>query len=278
MKFIKYQALGNDYLVYDEPGELPLQTSEISRICDRHYGIGADGIMVLADRKSDGFGLRIVNPDGSIAEKSGNGLRIFSRYLWDRGYVGEREFSIFTPGGAVSSRVSADGRRVEVAMGRANFSSAAVPVEVAADRALDVPVTIHGQLLRINAVSMGNPHCVTFMDHVDADIAKQLGPELERHRLFTRRTNVQFVKVIDRKNIQVEIWERGAGYTLSSGTSSCAAVAVSRLYDYCDDEVCVHMPGGQLNIRVGNNYDVTMRGAVQLVGSVDIAPECLLID
>ena len=274
MKFIKYHALGNDYLVYAEPGPFGLDTAQVTRICDRNFGLGSDGILVLEQRTAGHFQLRIINPDGSDAEKSGNGLRIFSRYLWDQGWVKDAWFDILTPGGLVQARVTPGGRSVEVAMGQADFSAPAVPVQVPAERAIDWPVQVLGRELRINAVSMGNPHCVVFIDPATAETARTLGPHLERHTLFPRRTNVQFVKVLDRGHLQIEIWERGAGYTLSSGTSSCAAAAVARLRGYCDDSVVVQTAGGRLYIEIDEAYRIFMRGAVQRIGSAVAEPEC----
>ena len=300
MKFIKYHALGNDYLVYAEPGPFGLDTAQVTRICDRNFGLGSDGILVLqerpqadalhrpppegvqpsgeatfaGERTAGHFRLRIINPDGSDAEKSGNGLRIFSRYLWDQGWVKDAWFDILTPGGPVQARVAPGGRSVEVAMGQADFSAPAVPVNVPAERAIDWPVQVLGQEVRINAVSMGNPHCVVFIDPATAETARTLGPQLERHALFPRRTNVQFVKVLDRGHLQIEIWERGAGYTLSSGTSSCAAAAVARLRGYCDASVVVQTAGGRLYIEIGDDWRIFMRGAVQRIGSLVAEPEC----
>jgi diaminopimelate epimerase len=277
VKFRKYQALGNTYLVLLDGQEFSLEGPEISRVCDWRYGIGADGIL-LPGRRDNGFAIRIINPDGSEAEKSGNGLRIFSRYLWDTAQLDDEKFDIATAGGRVVSQVLEQGRSVEISMGRANFSSAAVPINVDTERTFNFPIEVRGIPLRINAVSMGNPHCVVFMDQVNPELAQSLGPELERHPLFPERTNVQFVRVIDRSNIQVEIWERGAGYTLSSGTSSCAAASVAHLHGFCDKAISVHMPGGIMQIGVGENFEILMRGPVQFIGTVELDPECLLMN
>lgn len=275
MKFTKYHALGNDYLIYTGVEDFSLSKEEIARICDRRFGVGSDGLLLLGDSTNEKFELRIINPDGSEAEKSGNGLRIFSRYLWDLGLVGDDSFYICTKGGFVLSQVLAKGRCVEISMGKADFSSAAVGFSTNCEQVINYPVEVLGQRLSINAVSMGNPHCVVFLDEITEKVAKQIGPELERHPLFLHRTNVQFVKIINRNNIEVEIWERGAGYTLSSGTSSCAAVAASFLHRYCDQDVCVHMPGGNLEIHIDDDFNVVMRGAVTRIGSIEVDSECL---
>ncbi|MFR0690174.1 diaminopimelate epimerase [Enterobacterales bacterium AE_CKDN230030158-1A_HGKHYDSX7] len=272
MHFVKYQALGNDYLVYAGSAPFALTPAQIGRVCDRHHGIGSDGIL-LANHSDSDFGLRILNPDGSEAEKSGNGLRIFSRYLWDCGLVAERSFDIVTAGGTVTSQVSDEGRTVEVSMGRAEFACAKIPVLIDAPEALDYPLEIDGVALKVNAVSMGNPHCVVFVDQTSPELARRLGPQLENHPLFPRRTNVQFVQWLSRDALRVEIWERGAGYTLSSGTSSCAAASVARRLGLCDEHIELHLAGGLLHIRVQDDFQVTMRGAVQRVASIDLDPE-----
>lgn len=275
MQFVKYQALGNDYLVYAGSAAFDLSTQQISRVCDRHYGIGSDGILLCVERADGAFGLRILNPDGSEAEKSGNGLRIFSRYLWDCGRVGSDPFDIVTAGGTVISQVSDEGRTVEVSMGRAEFSCPAVPVLIDAPQALDYPLDVDGQALRINAVSMGNPHCVVFVEQTSPELARRLGPLLEHHPLFPRRTNVQFVQWLGRNALRVEIWERGAGYTLSSGTSSCAAASVAKKLGLCDEHISLHLAGGELAIRVDADFNVTMRGPVRRIATAEFDPESL---
>ncbi len=272
MHFVKYQALGNDYLVHAGPEPFALTPAQIGRVCDRHYGIGSDGIL-LAQHTDSAFGLRIINPDGSEAEKSGNGLRIFSRYLWDCGLVAEQPFDILTAGGTVTSQVFDEGRTVEVSMGRAEFACAAIPVLIDAPEALGYPLEIDGESLKINAVSMGNPHCVVFVERTSRELACRLGPLLERHPLFPRRTNVQFVEWQGCNALRVEIWERGAGYTLSSGTSSCAAAAVARRLGLCEEHIDLNLAGGQLKIHVAHDFQVTMRGAVQRVAGIDLDPE-----
>lgn len=272
MHFVKYQALGNDYLVYADDASFALTAQQVGRVCDRHHGIGSDGIL-LANHSDSAFGLRILNPDGSEAEKSGNGLRIFSRYLWDSGLVADQPFDIVTAGGTVTSQVFDDGRSVEVSMGRAEFACPMIPVLVDAPEALEYPLEIDGVALKINAVSMSNPHCVVLVEQTSSGLARRLGPLLENHPLFPRRTNVQFVQWLARDALRVEIWERGAGYTLSSGTSSCAAASVARKLGLCDEHIELHLAGGLLHIRVEDDFQVTMRGAVQRVAGIDLDPE-----
>lgn len=267
MRFAKYHALGNDYLVLD-PAELPepLTEGQIRLLCHRHFGVGSDGIL-LGPAPSDRarFGLRIFNPDGSEAEKSGNGLRIFSRYLWDRRLVGGEEFSIDTPGGVVRAAVLNDGRAVRVEMGRVSFWSDEIPVAGPRREAVRERIQAGDREFTFSAATIGNPHCVIPLPAVDAALARRYGPLLETHPHFPKRTNVQFLQVLDRQNLRLEIWERGAGYTLASGSSSSAAAAVAHKLGLCDAAVSVHMPGGRLAIEIGPDFSILMTGPVTKV-------------
>lgn len=275
MKFWKYHALGNDYLVLD-PKDLPapLTPAQIQTICHRNFGAGSDGILLgpLASGVAP-FGLRIFNPDGSEAEKSGNGLRIFSRCLWDRGLVRDAEFTIETPGGVVRSTVMNGGRMVRVEMGRVSFWSDEIPMRGPKREVLNETIQVGDRKFTFCAANIGNPHCVLPLPEISADMARRLGPEIELNREFPNRTNVQFMKVIDRANIQIEIWERGAGHTLASGSSSSAAAAVAHRLGLCDEAITVHMPGGNLNIQVGPRYDILMTGPVTKVAEGIICEE-----
>jgi diaminopimelate epimerase len=275
VKFSKYHALGNDYLVCDY-ADWPqgFAVDEIVRICDRHFGIGSDGILwgPLATPEAD-FGLRIYNPDGSEAQKSGNGLRIFCRYLFDRGRVAQAPFRVWTLGGVVRAQVLDGGRSVTVEMGRASFASATIPVAGAPRDVIDETMAIDGETLRFSAATIGNPHCVVLRQRALAEDAKRFGPLIERDARFPERTNVQFLEVIDRAHIRIEIWERGAGYTLASGSSSSAAAAVAHRLGLVDREVAVQMPGGTLQIAIGENYAITMTGPVSKVADGVLAAD-----
>jgi diaminopimelate epimerase len=264
MKYEKYHALGNDYIVI-RSAELQsnLAPDVIRLICHRNYGIGSDGILLgPLDSKICDFRLKIFNPDGSEAEKSGNGLRIFARSLWDEGLVGGNPFTVETLGGTVSCEVSGDGKSVKVEMGEVSFDSTAIPVEGAAREVLNEELKIDGHVLRFCAATVGNPHCVVLSDDPTPDIAHRYGPLIEVDSRFPNRTNVQFMKVVDRNSIQIEIWERGAGYTLASGSSSTAAAAVAHKLGFCDPDITVHMPGGNLRIQFTNGFFATMTGPV----------------
>ena len=277
MKFFKYHALGNDYLVIDpEDWPSPLTPFQIKVICLRNFGVGSDGIL-LGPLPSDQarFALRIFNPDGSEAEKSGNGLRIFSRYLWDRQRVKHEEFNIQTPGGVVTARVLDGGKTVRVEMGQVSFQSDRIPVAGPPREVINEKIAVGGRTFTFCAATIGNPHCVIPLPEISAELARQYGPLLETDAHFPKRTNVQFLKVLDRKNIQIEIWERGAGYTLASGSSSSAAAAVAHKLGFCDPSITVRMPGGRISIEIGDGFSILMTGPVTKVSEGTISEEIL---
>ncbi|MCA9943741.1 MAG: diaminopimelate epimerase [Anaerolineales bacterium] len=276
MKFAKYHGLGNVYLVI-EPAALaqPLSQTTIQLICHPHFGAGSDGIL-LGPVPSDtcDFGLRIYNPDGSEAEKSGNGLRIFARYLLDTGRVQFKPFTVETLGGLVTCTIAEDGRIIQVGMGQVRFHSAEIPVTGKPREVLDEWMVVADQVFRFSAATLGNPHCVVLLtEPPTAELAHQVGPLIEHSPLFPHRTNVQFLFVPDQQNIQIEIWERGAGYTLASGSSSVAATAVAHRLGLCENSVTVHMPGGTLAVMLDDNFYATLTGPVSKICEGSLAPE-----
>jgi diaminopimelate epimerase len=274
VRFHKYQALGNDYLVLEPPPGVILDAPLVRAICDRHFGLGADGVLLGAPA-GGGFTLRIFNPDGSEAEKSGNGLRIFARFLWDGGQVGGEPFAVTTRGGPVRCQIREGGRSIFVEMGQATFASERIPVAGPAREVVNEALSLPGESLRFTAVSVGNPHCVIHLDEISAALAHRLGPLIETHQLFPRRTNVQLVKVLSPHRLQIEIWERGAGYTLASGSSSCAAAAASVRLGLCAGDITVVMPGGSLEIGVMDDFTLTMLGPAAKVAEGMLSPELL---
>lgn len=262
--FSKYHALGNDYIVID-----PLKTSvdlteeAVRLLCDRHFGIGSDGILYGPFYEEDTPVVRIYNPDGSEAEKSGNGVRIFARYLMDAGYEDGGQFELGTLGGVVLVNVlDADGSMIQVDMGTTTFCSEEIPVAGPSREVVDEPLEIDGNTWRITCVSIGNPHCVIPVDRLSKDMVMALGPLLENHEMFPNRINVQLLKVVDRNTIEIEIWERGAGYTLASGSSSCAAASVARRLGLVESDVTVRMQGGEILVSFAEDGHVLMTGAV----------------
>jgi diaminopimelate epimerase len=273
VRFRKYEALGNDYLVL-EPGHLGLTRALVRRVCDRHRGVGADGVLVEAEAPAPDFGLRVVNPDGTEAETSGNGLRIFARSLYDAGRVAAAPFRVRTPGGEATCEVLDAGRRARVAMGRASFDAARVPVAGAVGEVIDVPLGPGYPVgWRYTAVSIGNPHAVVQVPDATPALARRWGPVIERDPRFPRRTNVQFVTVLGPDRLRLEVWERGAGHTAASGSSACAAAAASRRLERCAPEVEVLMPGGSLQVRVDADFAVTQVGPVAFVAAGELAAE-----
>jgi diaminopimelate epimerase len=266
--FVKSHGLGNDYLVlaeWDLPA--PLDAPAVRLLCDRHHGIGSDGVL-LATGRAEPYGLRIFNPDGSEAEKSGNGLRIFAKYLVEHGVAPADAFAIRTPGGDVRAEVRREGGRVvsvTVDMGRASFASAAIPMLGPPREVVDEALAVEGREVRVTALSVGNPHCVVFVDRLDeADLA-WLGPRLERHPAFPRRTNVQLARVAAPDRIEVLVWERGAGPTLASGSSACAVAAAAARLGRAAHRVAVLLPGGRLDVEVAPDWSLRLEGPVEEV-------------
>ena len=264
-EFAMYHALGNDYVAIDTLSfGQRLTRSNIRKLCDRHHGLGCDGILARVRSRRGDFGLRIFNPDGSEAEKSGNGLRIFARFLHDFGYTRRRAFSVETPGGVV--RVTLFGRgdivlRVKVEMGVASFESAAVGATGPARQLLGERLELETRKVEATCVSIGNPHCVIFMDELREIDLHEIGPQVENHPRFPKRINVQLARPLGRNTVEVLIWERGAGATLASGSSSCAVAAAARRLGLVDDQVQVCMPGGRLSVHVHDDYRVDLIGS-----------------
>ena len=273
--FTKYHALGNDYIVI-HPKDLPapLTTEQVRTICHRNFGVGSDGILLgPLPSTTAKCALKIYNPDGSIAEKSGNGVRIFSRYLWDTKFVGNDEFALQTDGGIVRSTVFDGGKMVRVEMGKVSFDSEKIPVTGTRREVINEKIAVGGREFVFCAATIGNPHCVLPLPEISAALAHQFGPLLEVHSNFPRKTNVQFLKVLDRANIAIEIWERGAGYTLASGSSSSASAAVAHKLGLVDKHVTVHCPGGDIAIEIRDGFDILMTGSVTRVAAGVICPE-----
>ena len=282
MRFHKYHALGNDYIVLDPrdfPSWRPAPTIEQIRVvCHRNFGVGSDGILwgPLPSQTSQ-FGLRIFNPDGSEAEKSGNGLRIFSRFLYDQGLAKQPNFTVEVPGGQVAVALKDNAQLISIAMGHVSFSSEKIPVVGAPREVLNEKIKILDREFTYCAATIGNPHCVLPLTEISADMAHKYGPHLEPHPHFPRKTNVQFLKVLDRANIQIEIWERGAGYTLASGSSSSASAAVAHRLGLVDRSLTVHMPGGKIGIEIGDAFSIMMTGTVNKVAEGHMHPELFAV-
>ena len=279
-EFFKGHGLGNDYIAVD-PQKLDFKLTPriIRAICDRNWGVGSDGILALASSKKADFGLRIYNPDGSEAEKSGNGLRIFGRYLYATRRTRKKQFSVETKGGLVQMELHLDGHgdpeAATVEMGQATFRPQALPCTLGVDELIQQPIEAAGQKLRFTGVSVGNPHCVVWKEkgqHWSREELLALGPQLENHPLFPRRINVQLAVPVGPKSIYILIWERGAGETLASGSSACAAASAAVRLGLVKSPVTVKAPGGNLFIDVGADFALTMKGPVAEVARGTFSP------
>ncbi len=277
MRFWKGQALGNDYVVLDGTGTGAPDPGVIRGLCHRHRGVGADGVLV-ADLSDEVPAVRIFNPDGGEAEKSGNGLRIFGAWLHDTGRVGTEPFRVALPGETVEMVVvssRAGMHTLRVAMGTPRFRAGDIPF---ADADPDAEVQgrslgVAGTALGIHLVSMGNPHCVVFVDDLDDDAFRRLAPTLQAHPAFTAGVNVQFARVADDDTLEARIWERGAGETLASGSSACAVVAAAHRSGRIDaDAVTVSMPGGSVTVERDE------AGGLYLTGEAGVVFEGVVAD
>jgi len=278
--FFRGHGLGNDYIVVDPKAlSFKLTPKNIELICNRNWGLGSDGILALVPSKKADFGLRIFNPDGSEAEKSGNGLRIFARYLHAMGKTRKKRFTVETKGGLVTIDLhldrQGDASAVTVEMGRATFKPAALPCTLPADELIQQPIEAAGRLLTFTGVSVGNPHCVVFRQATESwsrEDLLALGPALEHHAIFPKRTNVQLAIPTGPKELFILIWERGAGETQASGSSSCAAASAAVRLGLVKSPVTVKMPGGTLNIDVAQDFSLTMTGPVAEVARGTLSP------
>ena len=262
---LKYQALGNDYLFLDA-SKFPQPSQDwIVKICDRHYGIGSDGLLYGKSSAYGDFSVQIFNPDGSVAEMSGNGTRIFAYAVCESGYVPlNAEFSINTGTKSIKAIVRSS-REVSVDMGCPSFTDANIPHFNEGSST----ISIDGQNFTYYPASIGNPHCVIFHDATTTDVL-HFGPQLENNPLFPNKTNVQFAKILDRGNIDIKIWERGAGYTLASGSSACAVFAVAHTLDLCEDNVEIHMPGGALSLQMNSTGHIVQTGPVEHIATCTV--------
>ena len=254
--FAKSHGLGNDYIVMDGAA-LPfaLSPENLRLICDRHVGIGSDGLLVKTPGEDADFAVRIYNPDGSEAEKSGNGIRIFARYLHDHGFTSADAFTIATRGGLV--RVKLHVEHGEIVLITADMGRVTIDPRTT--------IELDGKPLDCTILSIGNPHCVVLHDDLGDGELLRLGPRIENHPVFPARTNVQLGRVLARDRIHIAIWERGAGKTLASGSSACAAAAACHHRGLVDEHITVEMEGGTLQVSVAASGDVRMTGPAEEV-------------
>ncbi len=273
-------GLGNEYLVLDSRNiDFQLSEQAIVRLCNIHFGIGSDGIVMLVPSAKADFGFRVYNPDGSEAEKSGNGLRIFSKYLYDYGFTKNRQFSVETLTDVVHAEIveeeNGKARLIRVDMGKAIFSSRDIPVDSDEPEFIAQKIMAGDREFEVNCVSVGNPHCVVIKKELNEDEIRKYGPLLENHSMFPNRINVQFAKVLSDQHAQILIWERGAGYTLASGSSSCAASSVLVKRGLIKGDLTMHMQGGNLKIQIARDWNMRMTGEVREIASGVLGNELL---
>ena len=271
----KYHGLGNDYLIYDpNRNACELQERQVEALCRRNLGVGADGILYGPFFDGDKMRVRIFNPDGSEAEKSGNGIRIFSKYLKDMGYVTEESYVLHTKAGETRvTFLNEQGDLMRVDMGYPEFVAKEIPVVWFEGEIVNEAIFFGDNFYNATCVSLGNPNCVLMLEEVSQKKAMQLGPYVENSRYFPNRINMQLCQVLDRENIQIEIYERGAGYTYASGTGACAAAAASHKMGFVGDRVTVHMHGGELLVEFARDGRIDMTGPVVYIGSITLAEQ-----
>jgi diaminopimelate epimerase len=272
VRFAKMHGIGNDFVMVDAremDADWPALAKEM---CDRHFGVGGDGLILVLPSTQADLRMRMFNPDGSEAEMCGNGIRCYAKFVLDEGLLPRRdELSVETSAGILTVRAHrANGvvEAVTVDMGAPRFAPAEIPVDTAlaaGDRVVDFPLEVDGQTIAVTCLSMGNPHAVTFVDHELWRVPLEtLGPKVERHPFFPRRVNFEVARVRDRRHVDLRVWERGAGLTLACGTGACATAVAARVHGLVDEEVEVCLPGGPLVIR-WDGGTVLMRGPAALV-------------
>jgi diaminopimelate epimerase len=267
--FVKMQGLGNDFVLIDAiERKVELASGQITRLCDRRFGVGADQVLIIAPSEIADCRMRVFNADGGEVEMCGNGIRCLARYLVGRTLARDLKLRIETLAGVMTPTV--EGERVTVDMGRPEFDSGKIPTTLAG-RIVDREVTVGGEVRRITCLSMGNPHCVLYVDDLDRCPVAEVGPKIENDPLFPKRVNVEFVKVISGRLVAVRVWERGSGETMACGTGACAAAVAGCLTGKNGRDVAVRLPGGELRIQWRTDDHVLMTGPAEEVfrGEID---------
>ncbi|MCD7879391.1 MAG: diaminopimelate epimerase [Candidatus Gastranaerophilales bacterium] len=278
INFTKMHGLGNDFVVldyeeYKNSAKTPQELAVI--LCDRHFGIGADGLIIINPNvKNADIGWIFYNADGSSAQMCGNGIRCFAKYVYSKGLITKKEFSVDTKAGIIVPKILENGY-VKVNMSKPIFEPSLIPVNVKNN--LNFEIKVSDKTFKANAVSMGNPHCIIITDENTKELALKYGREIEHNSLFPEKTNVEFIKILSRNEINLDVWERGCAITLACGTGACASVTAAILNGYCDKKVKVNLPGGSLIIEWnGNvedtNHDIFMSGSAEFsfIGKIEI--------
>ena len=269
MKFTKMQGIGNDYVYVNCFTETVDDISETAiKISDRHFGVGSDGLVLILPSNCADFRMRMINSDGSEAEMCGNAIRCVGKYVRDNNLTDKDEISVETLAGIKILKLTIENSevaRVCVDMGEPILTPQLIPVDYTGDEFIDKIINVDGEEYSITCVSMGNPHAVTYMDDIDSLEIEKIGPKFEHHQIFPRRTNTEFVKVIDRKTLQMRVWERGAGETLACGTGACAVLVASVLNNLSERSATVKLLGGDLEIEWNEDNHIYMTGTATKV-------------
>ena len=271
--FTKYHGLGNDFILIDNraAAEPLLTPNQAIKLCDRHFGIGADGIIfALPGQAGTDYTMRIFNSDGSEPEMCGNGIRCMGRFLADLELadagVSKSQYQIHTLAGVITPKLAENGQ-VTVDMGEPRLLAREIPTTLAAadQKVVNLPLEVAGKTWNVTCVSMGNPHCITFVEDVAGIALEQLGPQFEANAVFPQRTNTEFIQVVRSNYLKMRVWERGAGITLACGTGACAALVAGVLTERCDRRAAVELPGGSLAIKWATDNRVYMTGPAEKV-------------
>lgn len=270
MKFTKMQGIGNDFILINLiKTKLSEDYSALAkRACDRHFGIGADGLILLLPSNFVELRARFFNPDGSEAEMCGNGMRCLAKYLYERKLVKRKEFKVETKAGIIIPKLILSDDQVEaieVDMGIPQLKRIDIPMKGEGERVVDEELEIDGKKFKITALSLGNPHCLLFVERLDSSLVSKVGPQIENHPLFPQRTNVEFVQVLNKEEIELRVWERGVGETLACGSGACAAVVGCVLNDKTERKVKVHLRGGDLLVEWRDNDHLYLTGEAREV-------------
>jgi len=264
MRFTKMEGLGNDYIYFnsiEESIEDPARAAKI--LCDRHFKIGGDGIVLILRSEKADFRMRMFNADGSEAEMCGNAIRCVAKYVYDKRLTQKEALSIETLAGVLILYLTIENgvvTKVRVDMGEPILKGTQIPVAIDKEKIIGEPLSVGGKTLSINCVSMGNPHSIIFVDEITDEHVLTLGPEIETHKLFPKKVNVEFVKVLNRNEVEMRVWERGTGETIACGTGASAVAVAAALNGLTERDVTVHLRGGDLDIAWAEDGHVFMTG------------------
>lgn len=275
MEFFKYHSMGNDYILLDAmKTPVRLSPEDIRMLCHRHLGIGADGIIIIEPSERALCRMTNYNPDGSEADVSGNGLRCLAKHLYETGLHPQSQMDVETPSGVKRLTVHTSMGKVhavEVNMGGPDFRRSSIPMGGEGEEAVEIPFEAAGRPLNVTCLSVGNPHCVLFVNRLEDDMVRDLGPAIENHPLFPLRVNVEFAQVLNVSEMNMRSWERGAGETMASATGACAAVAAALRTGRCKRKIHVRLPGGLMEVEITPQGDIFTRGPARRVfqGTLD---------